>query len=80
MGITHHSKLDDSTLEGSFTVRREDCMFPSQDTSAATFHDHFLMDLMIKLGIRADKIIAFNNRVSNFLKVYSLSDISSMDG
>ena len=41
--------------------------------------DRFLMDLVMTLGLRADKMIACNH-VRNFLKVYSFADITSIDG
>ena len=41
--------------------------------------DIFLMDGAFRLHLRADEMLSFN-RVRNFLRVYSLADITSMDG
>ena len=40
--------------------------------------DIFLMDGAFRLHLRADEMLSFN-RVCNFLRVYSLADITSMD-
>ena len=54
-------------------------LFSHKNLPLQCSRDRFLMDQVMTLEIREDEIIAFN-RVRNFMKVYSIADITSADG
>jgi hypothetical protein len=54
-------------------------LFSHKNLPLQRSRDRFLMDQVMTLELRADEIIAFN-RVRNFMKVYSIADITSADG